>query len=222
MPSTLSRRALLQTGLTGLAAVGLAGCDTPSPPTRSEPSTVTASSTPGGRRVLLAYFSRAGENYYNGGRRVLQVGNTHVIAEMIRDAIGCEVYRIDAADAYSDDYDATVKRNVREQDTDARPQIADPLPSLDGYATVILGSPIWNVRAPMIMSTFTEALDFTGTTVFPLTTYAMSGLGRTVEDYTASCRGATIGEGLAVRGEEATDGRPAVQAWLRRIGLLAG
>jgi hypothetical protein len=71
----------------------------------------------------------------------------------------------------------------------------------------------------MIMSTFTEAYDFTGKTVRPLVTYAVSGLGRAVEVYTASCRGATIGEALAVRGEDAADSRPAVDAWLRRVEL---
>lgn len=174
-----------------------------------------------GRRVLLAYFSRVGENYYNGGRRLLQVGNTEVVAQMIRDALGCDVFRIEAAQPYPREYDPTVARNVREQDADARPPIAGALPSLADYDTVILGSPIWNVRTPMIMTTFTEALDFTGTTVFPLTTHAMSGLGRAVEDYTASCRGATLGEALAIRGEQAADSRPEVETWLRRISLIA-
>ncbi|TCO51120.1 flavodoxin-like protein [Kribbella antiqua] len=55
----------------------------------------------------------------------------------------------------------------------------------------------------MIMSTFTESHDFTGATVHPFTTYAMSGLGTTERDYARSCPGGTIGEGLAVRGEQA-------------------
>jgi len=218
----LDRRSLLRLGLAGVAGAGVAACDTPAPSADPEPSTMTSSAAPARRRVLLAYFSRTGENYYNGGRRTLNVGNTEVVAEKISDAIRCDVHRINAADPYSDSYDVTVARNVREQDADARPEIAGPLPSLDGYDTVLLGSPIWNVRAPMIMSTFTEGLDFTGKTVFPLTTYAMSGLGTTIEDYTASCPGARIGEGLAVRGEEAGDSLPAVRAWLRRAGLLDG
>lgn len=36
----------------------------------------------------------------------------------------------------------------------------------------------------------------------------------------AACPGATIGEGLAVRGEEVADAEPDVAGWLRRIGLL--
>ena len=170
---------------------------------------------------MLAYFSRAGENYFNGGRRRLTVGNTEVVAGMIGRLLGCDVHRVEAADPYPDEYDPTVARNVREQEADARPAIANPLSSIERYDTVLLGSPIWNVRAPMIMTTFVEGLDFAGKTIHPLTTYAMSGLGTTERDYAASCPGARLGEGLAVRGEEAADAGPAVEAWLRRIGLLA-
>jgi hypothetical protein len=48
----------------------------------------------------------------------------------------------------------------------------------------------------------------------------MSGLGTTERDYARSCRGATIGNGLAVRGEEVGDASAAVESWLRDIGLL--
>jgi hypothetical protein len=72
----------------------------------------------------------------------------------------------------------------------------------------------------MIMSTFTERFDFRGKTVFPFTTHAMSGLGTTERDYAQSCPGATLGEGLAVRGEEVREADADVRSWLRRIGLL--
>jgi len=173
-----------------------------------------------GGRVLLAYFSRAGENYFYGGRTTLDVGNTQVLADEIGKLIGCDVHRIEAADPYPDSYDATVARNVREQNSNARPAIADPLPSIDQYDTVLLASGIWNVRAPMIMTTFAESYDFTGKTIYPVTTHAMSGLGTTQRDYAGSCPGAAIGEGLAVRGEEARNARPAIESWLRRSGLL--
>ncbi len=170
--------------------------------------------------MLLAYFSRAGENYFNGGRKRLTVGNTEVVAGMIGRLIGCDVHRIEATDRYPDDYEQTVARNVREQQANARPAIANPLDSIARYDTIILGSPIWNVRAPMIMTTLVEGLDFAGKKIHPLTTYAMSGLGTTERDYAASCPGASLGEGLAVRGEEVNDAEPAVQAWLNRVGLL--
>ena len=94
------------------------------------------------------------------------------------------------------------------------------MPSIDQYDTVLLASGIWNVRAPMIMATFAESYDFTGMSVHPVTTHAMSGLGTTERDYARSCPGATIGEGLAVRGEEVRDAGAAVESWLRRTRLL--
>ena len=48
------------------------------------------------------------------------------------------------------------------------------------------------------------------------------GLGSTVDDYTRLCPGATINEGLAVRGEEVRDARADVVTWLRNSGLLSG
>jgi flavodoxin len=221
--STLPRRAILASVLLGIAGTATGatvnGCTT-SRRAEDAPRPATSESLTAGGTVLLAYFSRAGENYHYGGRRRLTVGNTEVVAQMISRLIGCDVHRIQAADPYPDDYAPTVERNVREQNANARPAMANPLASIERYNTVLLGSPIWNVRAPMIMSTFTESLDFTGKTIHPFTTHAMSGLGTTQRDYTASCPGATLGEGLAVRGEEVTDAGPAVEWWLRRIGLL--
>lgn len=206
---TIGRRSVLRAAVTGLGTAmittGTSGC-TPAPAETA--------------RVLLAYFSRAGENYYYGGRTDLDTGNTEVLAGMISKLITCDVHRIDAADPYPEDYDATVARNVREQSTDARPALASPLASIDQYDTVLLASGIWNVRAPMIMTTFTERYDFAGKTIHPVTTYAMSGLGTAVRDYTRSCPGAVIGEGLAVRGEEVQDAGPDVKSWLQRTGLL--
>jgi flavodoxin len=221
-------RSGLLLGLGGLVEA-LAGCaSSGGPPSPTDPASTapSAGSTPtgGDRRVsgrtLLAYFSRAGENYFNGGRRDLEVGNTEVLARMIAELIDCDVYRIEAADPYPDGYDPTVARNVAEQDADARPAIADSLASIDGYERVLLGSPIWNVRPPMIMLTFAESYDFTGSTVHPFVTYAVSGLGSTEQVYTAACRGARISPGLAVRGEEVAQHRADVEAWLRQAGHL--
>jgi Flavodoxin len=105
---------------------------------------------------LRAYFSRPGENHWSGGRRDLRVGNTEVLAGMIAGRLSCDVHRIRAAEPYSDDYDETVARNVREQEADARPAIANPLGSIGRYDVVLLAGPLSNVRPPMIMRTFAE------------------------------------------------------------------
>jgi flavodoxin len=227
----VSRRALVHGSLVGgaLAMAGVqAGCASSSTggggeaERAREPDTASASAGPrGSRSVLLAYFSRPGENYYYGDRIDLEVGNTQVLAGMIAQRLECDVYRIEAADPYSDDYDATVARNKREQKVDARPEIAKPLPSLEGYDVVVLASPIWNVRPPMIMSTFAESLDFADITVHPVTTHAMSGLGTAERDYSEICRGATLAQGLAVQGEEVRKSGTDLDQWLRRTRLVS-
>lgn len=225
--SDLSRRALLATGF--VAAGTIAGCTPGDPapasstsrPTAADPTTEGTPSMPTAPRILLAYFSRAGENYWYGDRRTLDVGNTEVLAGLIQERIVCDVFRIEAVEAYSDSYDDTVARNVREQNEDARPTIAGESPDPSVYGTVILASPIWNVRPPMILSTFVESLDWSGKTLFPVTTHAMSGLGRTVDVYTEAAPGVTIGEGLAIQGETVADAAPDVDDWLARAGLTA-
>jgi flavodoxin len=218
-PAVHDRRTFLRLTAAGLAGVAVTGCG--SSAADEEPIAEVADAKP--RRsseILLAYFSRAGENYNYGGRKDLKVGNTKVLARMIDDRLACDVREIKAADPYSRDYDATVARNVREQEADARPEIANPLASIDRYDTIILASPIWNVAPPWIMLTFADTYNFSGKTVLPVTTYAMSGLGSAPAEYDEHCRGARIGRGLAVRGEEVRSGRRATDAWLRRVGLL--
>jgi flavodoxin len=225
----MNRRTLLQSSLVLGAGALLPGCapaaPSTAPPTSGapipQPWTTSEPTAASGRRVLLAYFSRAGENYYYGGRTTLAVGNTEVLAEIISSMVTVDLHRIDAADPYPASYDATVERNVREQNAEARPAIAGALPDVAPYDTVLLGSGIWNVRPPMIMRTFVESVDLAGKTILPFVTYAVSGLGATVDDYTRLCPGSTIGDGLAVRGEEVSGARADVEAWLRRTGLLS-
>jgi flavodoxin len=185
---TLGRRSLLRGALAGVAgaAIGIpmSGCSQSSPRrVQHKPERGPVRSAPASGKILVAYFSQAGENYYYGGRIDLKVGNTEVLAGLISKRIRCDVHRIQPVDPYPDDYEETVQRNVREQEANARPAIANPLASIDRYDTILLGSPIWNVRAPMIMSSFVEKFDFTGKTIYPFTTYVMSGLGTTMRDY---------------------------------------
>lgn len=221
----MDRRTLLKApialGAGALLGSQLAGCGATEEITSTPASPSSGTSASPDSRVVLAYFSRAGENYYNGDRTMLEVGNTEVVAGLISSAIRVDTYRIEAADPYPESYDATVQRNVREQNSEARPAIASSLPDVSAYDAVLLGSGIWNVRPPMIMRTFVENVDLSGKTIYPFVTYAVSGLGNTVADYTRLCPRSTIGSALAIRGEEARNAGAEVATWLRSIRLLS-
>jgi flavodoxin len=217
----LTRRTVLR--LAAPLAIATTAGRSKEPPTTSREQPQTAAQAPESvprSRMLVAYYSRPGENYWYGGRRNLKVGNTEVVARTIGDRLDLDTYRVEAADPYPFDYDATVARNQREQQQDARPALGTSPPSLDGYDVVLLGSPVWNVGAPMIMHTLLDQWDLSGKTILPFVTYAVSGMGRVAEEYATLAPDTTVGDGLAVQGERVQQANSEVASWLSRIGLL--
>lgn len=181
----------------------------------------TTSSRKAGSRILLVYFSRAGENYWNGDRRDLDVGNTKRLAGMIAERVDCDSYEIIAADPYPDSYDKTVERSHREQDADARPGIAGRLPDTSNYDTVVLGSPVWDSRTPMVMATFIDNVDLARKTILPFVTYAVSGMSGIDDDYRVALPDSRVGTGLAVRGEVVAGAGSMLDGWVKRHRLPA-
>lgn len=57
------------------------------------------------RKILVAYFSRTGENYSVG---YIEKGNTHIIADMIAEQVGAEIFEISTVVPYPDDYDEMI------------------------------------------------------------------------------------------------------------------
>ena len=215
----MHRRSFLRLALAGTAGVALSACGE-TEPSEAEPTVKPAGTEVARRSVLLAYFSRAGENYYYGGRRNLTVRQHRDVRTDDPHSHRMRRPPHRGGEALL----PRLRRDRRAQRSRAtrrpiRPRIADPLPSIERYDTILLASPIWNVRAPMLMATFAERYDFLGTTVFPVVTYAVSGLGTVPDDYERLCDGARIGQGLAVRGERVRSAGAQVDSWLRRTRL---
>lgn len=166
--------------------------------------------------ILVAYFSRAGQNYVNGSVRELAVGNTEVVARMVAEATGGDLFKIDPVRAYAKDYTACTEEAQEEKRAGARPALKGLPASLDGYDTVVLGYPNWWGTMPMAVYTFLEAFDFSGKTILPFCTHEGSGLSGTERDVARACPGADVLSGLAVHGADAARARPAVEAWLKR------
>lgn len=54
--------------------------------------------------ILVAYYSRAGENYFGGSYRKVEVGNTEKAANMVAKLTGGKLLRIEQAEPYSEHY----------------------------------------------------------------------------------------------------------------------
>lgn len=159
-------------------------------------------------RVLIAYFSRASENY---GVGVIEKGNTEIVAEMIAEQTGGDIFHIETVTPYPEDYDECTTVARREQDENARPELASSVENMDDYDTIYLGYPIWWGDMPMAVYTFLESHDWSGKTIIPFSTHAGSGLSGTEARIVSACPGAKLRSGFTIAGQTAQNDREATR-----------
>ncbi len=120
------------------------------------------------KKILVAVFSASGVTKHAG--------------EEIAGICGGDFYEIMPKELYtSEDLNWTNRKSrssVEMNDPSARPEIANAVPDMDAYDTVIVGFPIWWGVAPRIVETFLESYDFSGKQIFPFCTSGGSGVGR--------------------------------------------
>lgn len=172
--------------------------------------------------TLVVYFSREGEQY---GVGMIDKGNTEIVAEMVADATGAELYEIvPEEDNYPTTYDELTDVAKQEQNEGARPAYQDTVPDLSEYDTVFIGAPVWWGDWPMVMYTFFEengdALE--GKTLIPFSTHAGSGLSGFDSKLASVCPDSDVETGLAIAGTDAQDNqekvRQSVSDWVSGLG----
>ena len=130
---------------------------------------------------LIVYYSRKGENYWAGGVRNLEKGNTERVAEFVQEAVGGDLFEIETVKEYAADYYQCIDEAKAELQADARPEIKRCLEdvglSLDDYDTIFLGYPNWWGTCPMCVFTFLERYDLAGKRIIPFCTNEGSGMG---------------------------------------------
>lgn len=173
-----------------------------------------------GSDILVVYFSRTGEQY---GVGVISKGNTEIVAEMIAEKTGADLYEIiPAQDHYPTTYNELTDVAKQELNQNARPAYADTVPDLTKYRTVFIGAPVWWGDWPMIMYTFFENEDLSGKTLIPFSTHAGSGLSGFDRKLKSACPDSTVGKGLAISGKDAQNNpdkvSKSIDNWLKELG----
>ena len=100
--------------------------------------TAQGEDTEGGSNMLVAYFSLAGEQYSVG---VIEEGNTSIIAHMIAEQTGADLFEIEAVTPYPTSHSELLDVSRQEIANNARPEIADTVDNMDDYETVFIGFP---------------------------------------------------------------------------------
>ena len=185
----------------------------------AQPEPEQVEESPAASKTLVVFYSRADENYGDGGKEWLEVGHTKVMAGYIAEALGADTYEIAPVEAYPEGYDDCCDVAGQELRDDARPAIAGELPDVTPYDVVFIGCPIWWGNEPMIVRTFIEGVNLAGKTIVPFTTHGGSGLGGVPGNLQAALPDSTFLEAHAVAGTAVDGARDEVVAWATGLGI---
>ena len=167
-------------------------------------------------KSLVVYFSRADENYGVGN---ITEGNTAILAKMIAQKTGSDIFEIVPEKAYPKSYNECTTVAKDEQRKKARPAYKGDVDT-NAYDTIYIGYPIWWGDLPMVVYTFLEAHDLSGKTIIPFCTHEGSGLSGTDNNIKKLYKNVTMKKALAMTGRTAQNNRKEaekqVDEWLKK------
>jgi len=124
-------------------------------------------------KVLVAYFSRTGEQYSVGE---ITEGNTKKLAEIIAEKTNGDLFEIKVKnDNYPKGYTALTEYAQQEKRNNARPEIVGKVNNFTDYDTIFIGYPNWWADMPMPVYTFLDKYDLSGKNVYKFCTHEGSG-----------------------------------------------
>ena len=124
-------------------------------------------------KTLVVYFSAT--------------GNKERVAEMIAEATGGDLFKLETVEPYTDedldynDDNSSTSREYADESLRNVELVAATVEDFSAYKNIFVGYPIWWAEPAWPVNSFVELNDFTGKTVIPFCTSGGSGLGRSGE-----------------------------------------
>lgn len=166
-------------------------------------------------KILIAYYSRKGQNYVAGKIENLAIGNTEVVAKKIQAITGSDLFEIETVKAYPVDYTKTTQVAMDEKRSNARPELAATVDNMNAYDVIYLGYPNWWNTFPMAVFTFLESYNLSGKTIIPFCTHEGSGMGNSERDIKKLCPDSKVLTGLAIRGSNVSRADNEIKNWMK-------
>lgn len=174
--------------------------------------------------ILTVYFSvaensevdvasAASVTRWNGN----DVGTISVLANMIHDHVGGDLYSIDTSVAYP--VNTLIDYAADEQEKNVRPELVNHIENFDQYDTIFIGYPTWWYDLPMVMYSFFDEYDFFGKTIIPFNTHNGSRFSGTIQTIEQLEPNATVIEGgFTVNERNVTGSQSDIDKWLNGLG----
>lgn len=167
-------------------------------------------------KKIVVFYSRAGENYFNGTLRYINTGNTEKVAKTIALIENADLFKLEQKQAYSDDYNTCIQEAQNDLKEMKKVELNEYPENLDAYDEIYLGYPNYWGTMPMAVYTFLEAFDFTGKVIHPFCTHEGSGLSSTETDIQKATKGAKVTKGLAIKGSLIDNSKETIERWLKK------
>lgn len=199
-----------------LMAVSCSGNKSQNSTSENGDSSTTAKAEQGKKdgKILIVFFSHAGDNYAVGN---VKVGNTKLVADEVKRLTGGDIFEIVPEKSYDMPYDQLTEYAKKEAENKEFPAFKGEIKDINRYDTVFVGSPIWWGTYPRVMFTFFSKYDLNGKTIIPFTTHEGSGLGSVEEDLKRLYPDANVTEGFSMPGHEVRTGMKKVDEWVNDI-----
>lgn len=205
----------------------MAGCNGEEKNSANDKKVVTSSTekissaeNKSGGKILISYYSRTGDNYEVG---FIEKGNTHIVADMIAEKTGADMFEIKPVKEYPADYRECTEVAKEELAKNSRPEYVGKVENFEQYDTIFLGYPIWWSNFPPVVYSFLESYDFSGKTIIPFCTSGGEYMTGKENDIPQFAKGAAVREGIGIRGkicqEDPENVRARVNSWLTGLGF---
>ena len=166
--------------------------------------------------ILIAYFSRTGENSVNGEMEYISKGFTEIVAEKIAKITGGELYKLLPVEPYPASYEECVARSRKEDQENLKVPFQNPKENLDKYDVIYLGFPCWWRTYPRIIATCINEYSVVGKIIYPFATNEEGALGLAELELKGAAKGAIIKNGFACKGSEVNNIDAKLEAWINK------
>lgn len=175
------------------------------------------SSQDGQSNVLVAYFAYSENMGDTSGMSVDAItsasvgptsnteGNLQVMAQVIEENTGADVFHIVVSDPYDPEYNVMHDRAIEEIDNNTLPMLTDSIQNMEQYDVIYLGTPVWSGVLPQPVVTFLTENDLSGKTIIPFGIHLGSRFGRMLDQIEELCPEATLAEGFTISASTSND-----------------
>jgi flavodoxin len=164
--------------------------------------------TASAQKVLVLYYS--------------ETGTTKTVAQEIQKQLGADIEAIEPVQPYSGNFQETMQRGQREQQSGQTPALKPLKKKIADYDVIFLGYPIWFGTYAMPIATLVRQQDFAGKKVVPFCSFGSGGLNTSSDALKKALPKAKIQEGYGVRTARVSAVTKELDRFLKENGYKKG